>query len=82
VHGGFTLGRSARRIRLLEIYVAIEGRVELSPCLFRNRSCSERPKHDCILGKKIMRLEEEFMQYLKITQLASVAAVSDLRKTA
>ena len=82
VNGGFALGKSARRIRMLEIYVAIEGRVELSPCLFRNRSCRERPKHDCIFGKMIMGFEKEFMQYLKTTQLASVAAVSDLRKIA
>lgn len=82
VYGGFTLGRGASRIRLLEIYVAIEGPVELSACLFRNRSCVKRPKHDCILGKKIMGLEEEFMRYLKTTTLASIAAVSDLRKTA
>jgi Rrf2 family protein len=82
VHGGFTLGRSARRIRLMEIYVAIEGPVELSPCLFRNRNCRERPKHDCVIGKKIMGLEEEFVNYLRTTQLASVAAVSDLRKLA
>ena len=80
VYGGFTLGRSARRIRLLEVYVAIEGPVVLSPCLFRNRSCREHPKHDCIFGRKIMAFEEEFMRYLKTTTLASIAAVSDLRK--
>lgn len=80
VYGGFTLGRSARKIRLLEVYVAIEGPVELTPCLFRNRSCREHPKHDCIFGKKIMGFEKEFMGYLKTTTLASIAAVSDLRK--
>lgn len=82
VHGGFTLGRSASRIRLIEIYVAIEGKVELSPCLFRNRVCRERPRHDCIFGKLIMGLEEEFMRYLKTTRLSSVAEVSDLRQMA
>jgi Rrf2 family protein len=80
IHGGFTLGRSARQIRLLEVYVAIEGPVELSPCLFRNRTCREHPRHECIFGRMIMGFEEEFLHYLKTTTLASVAAVSDLRK--
>ena len=78
IHGGFTLGRSAGRIRLLEIYTALEGPVKLSPCLFRNRSCRDEPKHDCIFGRKIMRFEEEFLSYLRTTSLSSVAATSDL----
>ena len=81
VHGGFTLGKSANRIRLLEIYSAIEGPVTLTSCLFQDRSCRETPKHDCLFGKEIMRLEEEFLRYLKTTPLSAVAAVSDLRKS-
>jgi Rrf2 family protein len=78
--GGFTLGRSARAIRLLAIYSAIEGPVTLTSCLFKNRSCRETPKHDCLFGKEILRLEEEFLRYLQATPLSAVAAVSDLRK--
>lgn len=81
VHGGFTLGRSAQKIRLLEIYSAIEGPVALTSCLFRDRSCRDSPKHDCLFGREIMRLEEQFLRYLKTTSLATVAVVSDLRKT-
>jgi Rrf2 family transcriptional regulator, nitric oxide-sensitive transcriptional repressor len=81
VHGGFTLGKSARKIRLIEIYSAIEGPVALTSCLFSNRSCRDTPKHDCIFGKEIMRLEDEFLRYLKTTSLAAVAVVSDLGKT-
>ena len=80
VHGGFTLGLDARRIRLLEIYSAIEGSVTLTACLFQDRSCREAPRHDCLFGKQIMRLEEEFLRYLRTTSLESVAAVSDLRE--
>lgn len=78
IHGGFTLGRSAGSIRLLTIYTAIEGPVNLSPCLFRDRSCREKPKHDCIFGRKIMRFEEEFLRYLRVTSLLAVANASDL----
>jgi Rrf2 family protein len=78
VHGGFTLGRSAKRIRLLEIYAAIEGPVVLTSCLFRDRNCRGTPKHDCVLGKEILRLEEQFLRYLKTTRLATLADASDL----
>lgn len=77
-HGGFTLARSASRIRLLDVYAAIEGRVTLSSCLFRNRTCLRAHRHDCILGKKIMGFESEFLDYLKTTTVASLATVSDL----
>lgn len=78
VHGGFTLARTAGRIRLLDVYAAIEGPVKLSPCLFRDRSCRQSPKHDCIFGRKILLLEKEFLRYLETTTLALVAATSDL----
>lgn len=78
VTGGFTLSRGASRIRLYEIYEAIEGKVVLSPCLFRNRSCGGKPKHDCVFGKRIMSYEEDFLRYLKQTKLSTVAATSDL----
>lgn len=79
VTGGFTLARAASRIRLYEIYgPAMEGKVVLSPCLFRNRSCGGKPKHDCVFGKRIMSYEEDFLRYLKQTKLSVVAATSDL----
>ena len=78
-HGGFTLGRSARRIRLLDVYAAIEGSVVLTSCLFSNRSCRDTPEHNCIFGREIKRLEEKFLDYLQSTSLQAVAAVSDFR---
>ncbi|MCC6652856.1 MAG: Rrf2 family transcriptional regulator [Candidatus Eisenbacteria bacterium] len=78
VTGGFTLSRSAGRIRLYEVYEAIEGRVELFPCLFRKRHCAGKSKHDCVFGKRIMGYEKDFLRYLKTTTIARVAATSDL----
>lgn len=79
-HGGFTLGRAAGRIRLVDVYVAIEGPVKLRPCLFRGRSCGGPPGHDCLFGRKIMGLEAQFLRYLETTRVSAVAAVSDLGK--
>ncbi len=76
--GGFALARPARRIRLLEVYAAIEGPVTLNACLFRDRSCTRPPRHDCTVGERILRLEREFLRYLRSTSLATVAAGNDL----
>ncbi len=78
VGGGFRLGRAAGRVRLLDVYEAIEGRVELNPCLFRGRTCRGPRRHDCIFGKRIMGLEAQFRDYLRTTSVRAVAAVSDL----
>jgi Rrf2 family protein len=71
--GGFRLARSASRIRLFDIYVAIEGPVKLRPCLFRDHDCCGSKGHGCVYGREIRRFEEQFLQFLKKTSLASVA---------
>jgi Rrf2 family protein len=74
--GGFALGPRASRIRLLDIYAAIEGKVVLRKCLFEGRSCRghQHKKGTCVLGRKVNEVEREFLAYLKSTKLAAVAA--------
>ena len=72
--GGFSLGRSASRIRLLDVYAAIEGKVVLRKCLFRSHSCRGHGEHDCVLGRKVHEFELRFLAYLQSTTLAAVAA--------
>jgi len=71
--GGFRLAKSAASIRLLDVYVAIEGPVKLRPCLFRDHSCRGHAGRPCVLGRKVRELEARFLRYLKETTLASVA---------
>lgn len=72
--GGFTLGKSAGQIRLLEIYTLIEGPIVLKPCLFRNHSCIDEHHKECAFGTMIMGFEKDILRYLKATTLAAVAA--------
>lgn len=72
--GGFILGRSAGRIRLLEIYTAIEGPVVLRPCLFQNHSCTGGRHRKCAFGSMILGFEKDMLRCLRATSLASVAA--------
>lgn len=72
--GGFTLGKKAGQIRLLEVYTLIEGPVVLRPCLFQNHTCIGDHHKECAFGTMIMELERDVLRYLKTTTLAAVAA--------
>jgi Rrf2 family protein len=73
VGGGFHLARGAGRIRLYDVFVAIEGPIKLRPCLFRDRKCHGHGHRPCAFGKKVMEFETQFLRYLKGTTLARVA---------
>jgi Rrf2 family protein len=71
--GGFRLARSASRIRLLDVYVAIEGKIQLRRCLFRYHDCRSQTGRECAFGRVVREFEAEFLEYLKRTTLADVA---------
>ena len=72
--GGFTLGRGAGRIRLLDIYTEIEGPVKLNPCLFQGHACAGGHQGRCVVGGMILGYEKEILRYMKSTSLAAIAA--------
>lgn len=80
--GGFHLARSASRIRLFDVYLAIDGPVKLHPCLFRNRKCRGHGRRPCVFGEKAMEVETEFLRYLKGTTLEQVARECRRKETA
>jgi len=60
--GGFKILSDKTEATFLEIYEAIEGKVEPSSCLFPARvsNCS-----DCIMGDFLKRASKDFYNYLK-----------------
>lgn len=72
--GGFRLAGSPARLRLLDVYQAIEGKVEAHACLFPHRVCRDSRRGGCVFGKKVLELERQFVRYLKQTTVAEVAA--------
>jgi Rrf2 family protein len=72
--GGFQLAQSPARLRLLDVYQAIEGTLEPHACLFPNRVCRGSRRGGCVFGKKVLELEKQFGRYLKKTTVAEVAA--------
>lgn len=73
IHGGFAPAKPLGRIRLLDIYSAIEGPVGLKSCLFQTHRCHGHAGRPCIFGERIRGFEEEFLRYMRRTTLAALA---------
>ncbi|MCF8303911.1 MAG: Rrf2 family transcriptional regulator [Bacteroidales bacterium] len=59
--GGFTMKMEPGEITLLEIYEAIEGRIEIPDCTMSSPVC---PFEKCIMNNVVAKLGEEFRDYL------------------
>jgi Rrf2 family protein len=70
--GGFTLARPANRIRLLDVYEAIEGKLGRSCCLMGKATCRATR---CILGGLLVDLDEQLWTYLSWTKLSELTDV-------
>lgn len=70
--GGFKLDKHHADITLLEVYEAIEGRLESTNCLLENQSCAG---DKCILGFLLQRVNQEVRDYLTGTHLSELTAV-------
>lgn len=73
--GGAKLARPAKKITLLEIYVAAGGTPTYTGCLLRHAVCDGT---GCALGKLMARENQKLVDLLKDVSLASV--VSSLKK--
>jgi Rrf2 family protein len=59
--GGFVLAKPAQRIRLLDLYQAIDGKFTVSRCLFGRKSC---PGGTCIMGDLLDTLNHQVREHL------------------
>lgn len=59
--GGFTLKISAARITLLQIYEAIEGKLEEGGCPAENPVC---PFQKCLMNNIVKKMTQEFREYM------------------
>lgn len=65
--GGFELKKSPRRISMLEIVEAIEGKIALNRCLLNDRECYRRCS--CTMYQIWARAQKKFVKELKKTTL-------------
>jgi len=75
--GGVSLARASSKIKLLDIYEAMEGSMICHPCLFGKNKC---PRTDCVLGALLPGLALQVRDYFEKTTLAMLAEESSWRK--
>ncbi|MBN1232440.1 MAG: Rrf2 family transcriptional regulator [Candidatus Coatesbacteria bacterium] len=59
--GGFKLGKKSNKIKLIDIFEAVEGKYEKLNCLFEKPLCNGEK---CILGNMLINLNSELNEYL------------------
>jgi len=69
--GGFTLAREPARIRLLDLYEAIDGKFSVSRCLFGRKSC---PADGCVMGDLLERMNRQVREHLEGRRLSDFVA--------
>ncbi|MHC4663959.1 MAG: RrF2 family transcriptional regulator [Planctomycetota bacterium] len=70
--GGFVLARQARKIRLIEVYEAVEGPVPKRDCLFKIPVCKGKK---CILGGLLPSMDRQIRNYLSKTRLSDIVDI-------
>jgi Rrf2 family protein len=70
--GGFVLSRESRKIALLDVYQAIEGRLAPSPCLLGHPVCAGRK---CIMGSLVRSVNRQISDHLSRTTLSELTSV-------
>lgn len=69
--GGFMLNRDASALTILDVYEAIEGRVEQSGCPLHRGSC---PFRSCMFGGLLNRVNDEMVSYFRAKRIVDFAA--------
>ena len=69
--GGFMLNKPADKISFLDIYEAIEGKLEIPSCPMDKKVC---PFNKCIMDNIMTRMTVEFSQYLREQMVADYLA--------
>lgn len=64
--GGFSLKKKPDEISFLDIYESIEGKIELSKCMFNTPVC---PLGKCIMNTITHKISTEFIDYLQSQKL-------------
>ena len=68
--GGFGLARPASKIKLMDVYQAIEGRLPNTKCLMGKRACKRAV---CVMGGLLGTVDTWLRAYLSGTKLSDLA---------
>jgi Rrf2 family protein len=69
--GGFALSQESKKIYLLNIIKAFQGKLQLNECLFKKMACPN--KSTCYLKKKIRAIEQNVIRDLESITISSLS---------
>lgn len=69
-NGGFLLGKSAKKIRIVDVLTAVELEVPAKHCIFGWRACNSR--EPCILHHRWSSVNEAFQRWARTTTLFNI----------
>ncbi len=71
--GGFLLARESSKVRLMDVYEAISGRLAAGDCLLSRKVCGSG---GCILGRLLSSVKADLTAYLSRTKLSDLATAA------
>jgi len=73
--GGHSLARSPEAITLLEVYEAIEGRLETNDCMLMRPACDS----NCIMGDLLHKVNALVKEHLSNTRVSDVSSLMGVK---
>jgi len=73
-NGGHTLGRPASEISIYDVYLAIEGELQVSACLDGKESCAKGDKGHCRIREFFHELQEHTINLMKVQNIEGLDA--------
>jgi len=82
-HGGYILGKSAQDISVYDVFLAIEGDMELRSCLHQTASsCTNGDPHACGLRTFFRGMQDKLIAQLSSTSITSLIPAHQMPDTA
>ena len=73
-NGGYVLGKLAHEISLYDVYVCIEGELQISNCIRSNESCVRGKVYDCKVCNAWQTLQSKMIEEMSSQHIADLAS--------
>jgi len=73
-NGGYVLGKRAHEISFYDVYVCMEGEMQIGACVRKNEQCLRGKMYDCKLCKKWSALQEKIIEEMSSQHIAGLAS--------
>ena len=73
-NGGYVLGKRAHEISLYDVYVCIEGELQISHCIQKGELCAQGKSRDCKLHGAWHTLQSQMIEKLSSQYIAGLVS--------